>query len=71
MAAPQDDRDRAPGAHHQPIELSLALLDALGQAGLVVVPKTPTQNMLAAGAYAGGIDSRQVAAVYAAMLSAV
>ena len=48
--------------------LSLALVEALGQSGLAVVSLQPTPAMLEAGALAGKIPAADACRVYAAMV---
>jgi len=49
---------------------SLQFLEALGKAGLVVCPKTPSKEMLAAGSKAGDIGAKAALKVYEAMIDA-
>jgi len=53
-----------------PLSLALAVLDAMGQKGMVIVPAHPTPQMLDAGKGAGAADGSQAAAIYTAMLDA-
>ena len=48
--------------------LSLALVEALGQSGLTVVSLQPTPAMLEAGALAGKIPPADACRVYTAMV---
>ncbi len=50
--------------------LSLEVLNGLGKAGLVAVPREPSVRMLKAGAGAGAVDTITAAAIYRAMLTA-
>lgn len=53
-----------------PLKLSLAILDALGKAGLIIVPERPSPGMIRAGADAGGVTGPVAAAIYEAMVHA-
>ncbi|MBN2751509.1 MAG: hypothetical protein JXQ84_02260 [Rhodospirillaceae bacterium] len=48
--------------------LSLALIEALGNSGLTVVNAQPTPEMLEAGARAGNINPADACRVFAAMI---
>ncbi|WP_337995941.1 hypothetical protein [Oleispirillum naphthae] len=58
----------APFGRSNAFNLSLALIEALGGAGLTVVSVQPTPAMLEAGARAGQIEPAAACRVYAAML---
>lgn len=64
--------DNASAAHHGRSHLadSLMLLKQLQQAGMLVVPASPTRAMLQAGAEAGGTDPNTAARIFHAMLQA-
>ena len=53
-----------------PLAETLMLLKHLQEAGMHVVPASPTRAMLQAGAEAGGIDPNTAARVFYAMLQA-
>jgi hypothetical protein len=52
------------------MRFALDEVEQMGVRGLTAVPVKPTQEMLTAGAQAGGISIEAVMAVYAAMLRA-
>lgn len=52
------------------LDHSLALMDSLGCAGLVIAPGEPTKSMLNAGAAVGGISVQVAEHVYHAMIQA-
>lgn len=49
---------------------SLEVLDAVGRAGLVLVPEMPTARMLRAGKKAGAGSELDASRIFAAMLAA-
>lgn len=49
---------------------ALDTLEALGEAGLAVVPSTPTADMVAAGARVARIDPDTATRIYLSMLAA-
>lgn len=53
-----------------PLAETLKFMKELRDAGMLVVPATPSQAMLQAGAEAGGIDPNTAAQVFQAMLQA-
>ena len=54
----------------KPLELSLSVLDAIGAAGMLILPETPTPGMIHAGAKATGLDEATIHKVYQAMVRA-
>lgn len=52
----------------EPLEKTLEMLDALGEAGLVVVENEPSGSMMQAGAKAGGVDAKTARDIYKAMI---
>lgn len=61
--------NNAPFGRSNAFNLSLALIEALGSAGLTVVSAQPTPAMLEAGARAGHIDAAAACRVFTAMLN--
>lgn len=60
------DRPRHPGLE----ALSVNVSAQLGEAGLAVVPRSPTPRMVEAGRLAGNGDPAMAAAIFAAMMDA-
>ncbi len=58
------------GIGGKPLELTLGVLDAIGEAGMVIMPKTPTPGMTRAAAAATGIDAATACRVYEVMVRA-
>lgn len=58
----------APFGRSNAFNLSLALIEALGNAGLTVVNAQPTPAMLEAGAHAANIAPADAYRVFAAMI---
>lgn len=58
------------GIGGKPLELSLDVLDAIGDAGMVIMPETPTPGMIRAAAAAAGIDEDTARKIYEAMVQA-
>jgi len=56
-------------ARSDALALSLAMIEALGRAGLMIVSAQPTPAMLMAGARAGGIAPADACRVFSAMLA--
>ena len=52
----------------KPLELSLDVLDAIGEAGMVIMPETPTPGMIRAAAAATGVDEATACKVYEVMV---
>lgn len=52
----------------QELWTSLAVLKDMGDAGLAVVPREPTVEMLVAGSHIAGLDSATARKLYLAML---
>ncbi len=52
------------------LEAALELIEKLGQPGVAVVPRLPSNNMLAAAVLAGDISPERVLRVWRAMLAA-
>lgn len=63
-----DDIERILGG--QPMLTALDSVSALARSGWVVVPRYPDQDMLAAGAAAGGISDEGLRRAWDAMLRA-
>jgi len=59
----------APFGRSNAFNLSLALIEALGSAGLTVVSIQPSPEMVEAGARAGNFAPADACRVYAAMLN--
>jgi hypothetical protein len=57
-----------PGIGGKPLELSLGVLDAIGEAGMVILPESPTPGMIGAAARAAGVDEATARKVYQAMV---
>lgn len=62
--------DQPPENQSTPLSLSLEILDALGKAGMAIVPRTPTPTMIDAAAQVLEGDGALASAVYKAMLEA-
>ena len=58
------------GIGGKPLELSLGVLDAIGEAGMVILPETPTPGMIRAAAEATGVDEATARKVYQIMVRA-
>ncbi len=71
MTSPTDPEDPSGDPKSGPLPLALAILDALGRQGMVIMPIEPTAPMLRAGLAAGAADEQAAAAIYAAMLDSV
>lgn len=61
-----DDR----GGDGQALGRALAAVEAMGETDAVVVPATPSPNMLSAGARGGGVSKETAARIYRAMILA-
>ncbi|TAN48216.1 MAG: hypothetical protein EPN26_12890 [Rhodospirillales bacterium] len=53
------------------LEAALELIEKLGQPGVAVVPRLPSNNMLAAAVLAGDISPERARRVWSAMLAVV
>lgn len=62
--------DQPPANKNVPLILSLEILDALGKAGMAIVPRIPTPRMIDAGSRALEDNGNRALAVYQAMLEA-
>ncbi len=56
------------GIGGKPLELSLGVLDAIGEAGMVILPETPSPGMIRAAAGATGVDEATARKVYQVMV---
>ena len=56
------------GIGGNPLGLSLAVLDAIGEAGMVIMPESPTPAMIRAAAGATGVDEATARKVYEVMV---
>jgi hypothetical protein len=54
-----------------PLEAALQLIESLGKTELVVLPRTPSMELLQAMQHAGNIDEFTAREIYAALISAV
>ena len=52
------------------LKQSLDALDAIGEAGMVVIPQRPTAEMIAEGARAGHVDQDTAALIFSRMVNA-
>lgn len=57
-----------PGLGGKPLELSLDVLDAIGEAGMVILPDSPTPGMLRAATRVAGVDEITARKIYQAMV---
>jgi hypothetical protein len=49
-----------PGFCGKPLELSLGVLDAIGEAEMVIMPSSPTPGMIGAATRAASVDEAMV-----------
>ena len=59
---------RAPSPTPGPLDYALAVVEAMGDAGLTQVPVLPSPAQVRAGARAGGVPLDVARAIYAAMI---
>lgn len=57
-----------PGFGGKPLELSLGVLDAIGEAEMVIIPNSPTPGMIRAATRAASVDEATARKVYQAMV---
>ena len=60
----------SPGFGGKPLELSPGVLDAIGEAGLVIIPESPTPELVRAAAGSTGIDEATARKIYEVMVQA-
>ena len=63
-------KNTTPGAMSKPLRMALELVEAVADAGLVLVPAQPTAAMVKAGAIAGIVGPETALRVYRAMVAA-
>ncbi|MDH5750342.1 MAG: hypothetical protein OEY85_13615 [Rhodospirillales bacterium] len=68
--SPSDDTPDSGLKDSVPLSLALNIMDAFVKAGMVVVPRNPTEKMVAAGAKVCCENTEKAKEVYEAMITA-